>query len=308
MRAKISNKRLNILIVSITIPFLFASCNKSDKDFDASGTFETTEVMVSAEAIGKILHFDVEEGMQLTENQVVGYIDSTQLYLRKLQLKAGQKALQSRRPDVRKQIAALEQQISTARSERKRVENLVGANAATTKQLDDVNAQIAILEKQLSAAKSTLETTVESISGENNALDIQSEQIDDQLKKCKITSPITGTVLVKFAEKGELATAGRVLFKIADTNQMILRAYFTADQITQLKTAQKVNVFADFGENETKQYTGTINWISSKSEFTPKTIQTRNERANQVYAVKIAVKNDGFLKIGQYGNVQIIKN
>ncbi len=296
------------LFSGIIFSLLFASCNKSDKDYDASGTFETTEVIVSAEAMGKIISFDAEEGMQLTENQVVGTIDSTQLYLKKLQLKASQKALQSRRPDVKKQIAAIEQQISTAKSERKRVENLVGANAGTTKQLDDVNAQIAVLEKQLIATKSTLETTVEGISGDNNALDIQSQQLDDQLKKCRISSPVSGTVLVKYAEKGELAAVGRALFKIADTNNMILRAYFTADQITQLKTGQKVNVFADFGEKESKQYTGTIQWISSKSEFTPKTIQTRNERANQVYAVKIAVKNDGFLKISQYGNVQIIKN
>ncbi len=314
MKTGINNNNRNYLSISnslyfiILIPFIFSSCNKSDNDFVASGTFETTEVIVSAESMGKILSFDIEEGMLITENQVVGTIDSTQLYLKKLQLKASQKALQSRRPDVRKQIAALEQQISTAKSERKRVDNLVSANAATTKQLDDVNSQIAILEKQLIAAKSTLETAVAGISGENTALDIQSEQIDDQLKKCRITSPISGMVLVKYAEKGELAAAGRALFKIADTNNMILRAYFTADQITQLKTGEQVNIFADFGEEETKKYSGIIKWISSKSEFTPKTIQTRNERANQVYAVKITVKNDGFLKIGQYGNVQLIRN
>lgn len=292
------------ILLSLALISGFISCRKTDNDYDATGTFETTEVVVSAEGTGKILQLDVEEGTQLTENQVVGHIDSTQLYLRKLQLKANQQALQSRRPDVKKQIAALEQQIATAKTERKRVENLVKANASNTKQLDDVNAQIAVLEKQLAASKSTLETTNEGISGDNNALKIQVEQLDDQLKKCRITSPISGVVLVKYAEQGELATAGRAIFKIADTNNMILRAYVTGDLLTQLKIGQKVKVFADYGKKDSKEYEGTLNWISGKSEFTPKTIQTRDERANLVYAVKIAVKNDGLLKIGQYGNVK----
>jgi len=292
------------ILLGVALISGLTSCRKADNDYDATGTFETTEVVVSAEGTGKILQLDVEEGDQLIENQIVGHIDSTQLYLKKLQLKASQKALQSRRPDEKKQIAALEQQIATAKTERKRVENLVKANASTTKQLDDVNAQIAILEKQLVASKSTLETTNEGISGDNSALNIQADQLDDQLKKCKITSPINGVVLVKYAEEGELAAAGRALFKIADTNNMILRAYVTGDLLTQLKIGQKVKVFADFGNNDSKPYEGTLSWVSGKSEFTPKTIQTRDERANLVYAVKIAVKNDGFLKIGQYGNVK----
>jgi HlyD family secretion protein len=291
-------------LFGIAISSFLISCGKSDNDYDASGTFETTEVVVSAEGVGKILQFDVEEGTLLSENQQVGYIDSTQLYLKKLQLKASQKALQSRRPNMQKQIAALEQQIATAKTERNRVENLLKDNAATSKQLDDINAQVAVLEKQLIASKSTLETTLEGIAGDNSALNIQSEQLDDQLRKCKIISPINGIVLVKYAEKGELAAAGRALFKIADTNNMILRAYLTNDQLTELKIGQKVKVFADLGKSDSKQYEGTINWISSKSEFTPKTIQTRDERANLVYAVKINVKNDGYLKIGMYGNVK----
>jgi HlyD family secretion protein len=291
-------------LFGIAISSFLISCGKSDNDYDASGTFETTEVVVSAEGVGKILQFDVEEGALLSENQQVGYIDSTQLYLKKLQLKASQKALQSRRPNMQKQIAALEQQIATAKTERNRVENLLKDNAATSKQLDDINAQVAVLEKQLIASKSTLETTLEGIAGDNSALNIQSEQLDDQLRKCKIISPINGIVLVKYAEKGELAAAGRALFKIADTNNMILRAYLTNDQLTELKIGQKVKVFADLGKSDSKQYEGTINWISSKSEFTPKTIQTRDERANLVYAVKINVKNDGYLKIGMYGNVK----
>lgn len=292
-------------LFGIAISTLLVSCGKSDNEYDASGTFEATEIIVSSEAMGKILQFDVTEGQQLTENQVVGTIDSTQLYLKKLQLLASQKAMLTRRPDLGKQIAAIEQQIATAKTEKKRIQNLVNANAANQKQLDDVNAQIAVLEKQLSAQKSTIETTNEGISGDNEALLIQIEQIEDQLRKCKIISPINGTVLTKYAEKGELATTAKALFKIGDTNKMILRAYITADQITQLKAGQKVKVFADFGEDNKKEYEGVVSWISSKSEFTPKTIQTRDERANLVYAVKINVKNDGFLKIGMYGNVKL---
>jgi len=279
------------------------SCSNSDGDVDASGTFETTEIIVSTESMGKIMQLNVEEGQQLDVNQQIGYIDTTQLYLKKLQLLASKKALQSRRPDIQKQIAALEQQIETAKTERKRVENLVKAEASTTKQLDDANAQIKVLERQLEAAKSSLETTTNGISGDNEALQIQVEQVDDQLRKCYITSPISGVVLTKYAEQGELATPGKALFKIGDVTNMILRAYVTSDQLTQIALGQKVKVYADYGEDR-KEYEGVVSWISSKSEFTPKTIQTRDERANLVYAVKINIKNDGLLKIGMYGNVK----
>jgi HlyD family secretion protein len=297
-------KKLNPIIFSVLALLVsFSSCKKSDSDPDASGTFETTEVIVSAEGTGRLLEFNAEEGMTLTENQIVGYIDSTQLYLKKLQLRANQQALVSRRPDMQKQIATLEQQLATARTEKKRIENLLKDNAVATKQLDDVNAQIALLEKQITATKSTLSTTIEGISGDSNALDIQLKQIEDQLNKCRITSPISGTVLVKYAEKGELAAAGKALFKIADTDNMILRAYITNDQLSTIKIGQRVKVFVEYGERN-KEYQGTITWISDKSEFTPKTIQTQDERANLVYAVKIGIKNDGYLKIGMYGDVK----
>ena len=293
--------RIGLLATIVSI--FLVSCSNSDGDVDASGTFETTEVIVSTESMGKIMQLNVEEGQQLNFNQRVGYIDTTQLYLKKLQLVASKKALQSRRPDIQKQIAALEQQIETAKTERKRVENLVKAEASTTKQLDDANAQIKVLERQLEAAKSSLETTTNGISGDNEALQIQVEQVDDQLRKCYITCPISGVVLTKYAEQGELATPGRALFKVGDVTNMILRAYVTSDQLTQIKLGQKVKVYADYGEDR-KEYEGVVNWISSKSEFTPKTIQTRDERANLVYAVKINIKNDGLLKIGMYGNVK----
>lgn len=286
------------------IVLLFISCGKTDSDFDAAGSFETTEILVSAEAQGRIMQFDIEEGQSVTENQIVGYIDSTQLFLKKEQLIASQKGLQSRRPDIRKQMAVLEQQIATAKTEKKRVENLLKANAATAKQLDDVNAQIAVLEKQLAASKTTLESTDEGMSSDNKALDIQIQQLEDQLSKCRIISPATGVVLTKYAEKGELAGAGKALFKVANLDNMILRAYITNEQLTQIKIGQKVTVTADFGE-EQKKYEGIISWVSAKSEFTPKTIQTRDERANLVYAIKVNVKNDGYLKIGMYGNVKL---
>lgn len=287
------------LILTLTI----SSCGKAKSDADAFGTFEATEVIVSAEATGRILSFNVEEGQVLTANQLLGAIDSTQLYLRKQQILSSKKALLSRRPDIKKQIAAIEQQIATAKTEHKRFQNLVKANAANQKQLDDINAQIALLEKQLDAQKTTLVTGNEGINNDSEGISLQISQLDDQLRKCSITSPIAGTVLVKYAEMGEVAAPGKALFKIADTDNMILRAYVTADQLTKLKIGQKVKVTTDFGKDDTKEYTGTLAWISSKSEFTPKTIQTRDERANLVYAVKINVRNNGLLKIGMYGEV-----
>lgn len=300
---KIISKGIKYGLFGIAISSLLISCGKSKDVYDAAGTFETTEVIVSAEGTGKILSFNVEEGQILTTNETVGTIDSVQLYLRKQQLLVSGKAMQSRRPNVQKQIATIEQQISTAKSERKRVENLLKANAANQKQLDDVNAQISVLEKQLEAQKTFLVTSNQGITDESTGVTLQVAQIEDQLHKCKIISPINGTVLVKYAEMGEVAAPGKALFKIADTENMILRAYLTGDQLTQLKIGQSVKVFADSGKDKSREFSGKLAWISSKSEFTPKTIQTRDERANLVYAVKINVKNDGFLKIGMYGNV-----
>ena len=298
-------KFTNQLIFSFVLLIGFSSCGKSTEDFDAAGTFEATEITVSSEVMGKITNFDLVEGQEVAENQVVGAIDSVQLYLKKQQLIAGRKALTNRKPDMRKQLAAVEQQIETAKTEKKRVVNLLQANAVNQKQLDDVNAQIAVLEKQQAALKSTLELTNNSLSGEEEAMQLQIKQLEDQLQKCRIVSPIAGTVLTKYAEMGELASPGKALFKVADTKNIILRAYISSAQLTQLKIGQKVQVFSDLGEKDSKQYEGTISLIASKAEFTPKTIQTRDERANLVYAVKIAVKNDGLLKIGMYGNVKL---
>jgi len=304
---KISNPLLksNYLFILILLVASLQSCSNSKTKNDASGTFEATEIIVSAESTGSLLVFDVQEGQTLKSGQLVGHIDSVQLYLKKKQLMATRSAVDSRQPNIQIQIAATRQQIETAKTEKQRIENLLKANAANQKQLDDINAQIALLEKQLESQKIILESTSKSIGGESSAVEIQIAQLEDQLNKCRIISPIDGTVLVKYVEKGEFAAMGKPLFKIADTENMFLRAYITSGQLGALKIGQKVKVNAEFGEKENKEYEGTVTWISDKSEFTPKTIQTQDERANLVYAVKIAVKNDGFLKIGMYGGVKL---
>jgi len=293
--------RIGIIVASLV--FLY-SCGKSNEQYDASGTFEATEIMVSSEASGTILQFGAQEGELLQPGNEVVLIDTLQLFLKKQQLLSSINALQSRRPEVNKQIAAVQQQIATAKTEKQRAENLVKANAANQKMLDDINAQIVVLEKQLAAQKSTLDISNRGISEDVATMEIQVAQLDDQLLKCRIATPINGTLLVKYAQVGELAMPGKALFKVADMESMILRAYITSDQLTQLKIGQTVKVFADFGES-TREYSGTISWVSGKAEFTPKTIQTKDERANLVYAVKIAVKNDGYLKIGMYGQVKL---
>jgi HlyD family secretion protein len=287
---------------------LFYSCGNKDNVYDASGTFESTEITVSSEAGGKIMQLDVQEGMKVENTQLLGYVDTVQLFLKKKQMEASLKALQSRRPESAKQVASLEEQIIAAKREKQRVQNLLLANAANQKQLDDISTQLLVLEKQLVALKSTLQITNTGITDESSVIEIQIAQLEDQLRKSRITSPIKGTVLVRYAEAGELATPGKPLFKVADLEKMFLRVYITADQLTQMKIGQQVKVTADFGEKQSRDYSGTMTWISDKAEFTPKSIQTRNERANLVYAVKIAVQNDGYLKIGMYGQMQLTRN
>lgn len=298
-------KRLRYFLIGFSVAAVLVSCNSNKSSFDASGVFEATEVIVSSEGSGKILNFNVSEGQEINAGDMVGCIDTVQLYLRKLQLHANIKAVQSRRPDIKAQIAAITEQIATAGIEKKRVENLLQANAANKKQLDDINAQIAVLNKQLEARKSTLSITSNGINEESSVLEIQVAQIQDQLQKYRIINPINGTVLTKYTEQSEVTAPGKALYKIADTKNMILRAYITSGQLTLLKIGQKVKVLADYGDKGYKEYQGTVSWISSKSEFTPKTIQTRDERANLVYAIKVAVPNDGYIKIGMYGGLMI---
>ena len=289
----------------LSITFLLVACGNKNGDYDATGIFETTEVIVSSEANGKILELNLEEGQILSPNVPLGYIDTTQLYLKKMQLLASNQAVRSKQTDVSRQIAAIQQQIITQKKEQTRFGNLVKSNAANQKQLDDINAQILYLEKQLAAQTELLMNSNKGVSEESSSMQIQVAQLEDQIGKSIIKSPIKGTVLSKYAELGELAVQGKALFKVGDIDNMILRTYITASQLTQLKIGQTVKVFSDLGEADRKEYSGTVEWISDKAEFTPKTIQTRDERANLVYAVKIAVKNDGYIKRGMYGEIKL---
>ena len=290
-------------IAYIALLMLTASCS-NQTEFDAQGTFEATEIVVSSEATGKILYFEAEEGNLVEAGQLVGAIDSLQLHLQRKQLMAQQSALLNSRPDVKKQVSSLREQIAKQKSELRRIENMLRDGAATQKQHDDISAHIRVLEGQLEATLSTLGKNTASINDNSAALEAQIAALDDRIAKCHIVSPSNGTVLVKYAEAGELATVGKPLMKIANLEKIYLRAYITAAQLTDLQLGQTVTVFADQGEEDRRSYEGKVTWIANKAEFTPKTIQTRDERANLVYAIKIAVKNDGLIKQGMYGEVK----
>jgi len=286
---------------------LLTACGNKNEEVDASGTFESTEIIVSSETTGKILEWHILDGQEVKTGDCLGIVDTIQLHLKKLQLEASLEAIDSRRPDMDSQLAALEQQLETANKEKRRFENLLKANAANQKQLDDINAQIRLLEKQLNAQKTLLENTDKGLNDESKALMSQIEQLKDQLRKSYISSPINGTVLVTYVEAGELAVQGKPLFKVANLKSMYLKAYISTSQLTTVKLGQSVDVVAEFGEKEIRTYKGTISWISSKAEFTPKTVQTRDERANLVYPVNVLVENDGYLKIGMYGGIRFGK-
>lgn len=289
-------------IMYVALAVLAVSCGK-EAEFDAQGTFEATEVVVSSEASGRIMRLDAEEGTQVLANAVVGEVDSLQLDLQRKQLIAQRSALLGSRPDVQKQVATIKEQIAKQKTELARFANMLRDGATTQKQYDDMEAHLRVLESQLDATLSTLTKNTVTINNNSAALEAQILALEDRIAKCRVVSPVGGTVLVKYAEVGELATMGKPLFKVADLNKIYLRAYFTSEQLSNVKLGDTVKVVADFGAEERFEYEGTITWIASESEFTPKTIQTKDSRANLVYAVKIAVKNDGRLKIGLAGEV-----
>ena len=297
-------KQINLLFIGLAI-VLLSACSGSDGDYDASGSFEATEIIVSSESSGKIESLTLIEGQQLEKGEQVGLIDTTQLYLQKLNLIANADGVRIQQPDIAAQTASIKEQIGKLQHEKQRTTNLIKANAATQKQLDDINSQIEVLQKQLSATESTLSKSSKNIEAQNVGMQILIEQIEDRLKKSVIKSPIRGTVLNKYAEEGELAGMGTPLFKVANIDNMTLRVYVTNDQLSDVKLNDKVQVYVDQGDESgnKKAYEGVVTWISDKSEFTPKTIQTKNERANLVYAMKVTVRNDGYLKIGMYGEV-----
>jgi HlyD family secretion protein len=318
---------------SLFLLISLGACKSNDQEFDASGVFEADEVVVSSEATGKILKFDVEEGTTLKAGQTIGNVDCTNLSLQKAQIQASIEALGQKTNDatpqtqiLREQLNTQQRQIATQREqmrllerERKRLDNLVKAEAIPSKQLDDIEGQISILKKQIETAESQVSVLNQQIKSQQQQVSIQNRgvlserkpleervaQFNDQLQRCTITNPIEGTVLVKYATTDEMTAMGKALYKIANLSTLTLRAYITGDQLSKIKLNQPVKVFVDNGKDAYKEVSGTVTWIASKAEFTPKTIQTKDERANLVYATKIKVKNDGYLKIGMYGEVKL---
>ncbi|MCD7963774.1 MAG: HlyD family efflux transporter periplasmic adaptor subunit [Rikenellaceae bacterium] len=291
------------IFIICTAIIAFSSCNRNKYDYDASGTFEATEIIVSSEATGRLEWFNIEEGDVVGSGEQVGLVDTVQLHLNKMQLLANRQAVESRTLYISQQVAATQQQIATQQRERDRTQRLIDANAGNTKQLDDINSNIAVLEEQLAAQRESLQSSNSSISGEAQGVEAQVAAVEDRIRRSIITSPIDGTVLLKYVEQGELTSTGMPLFKVADLDNMILRAYVTNGQLSQIKIEQQVTVFTDLGDKDSRRYDGTITWISDQAEFTPRTIQTKDERANLVYAIKIAVPNDGYIKIGMYGDI-----
>lgn len=280
------------------------ACQK-EQEYDASGIFEATTVTVSAETSGRILSMPISEGDTVIKGERIALIDTTLLLLQQKQLGSQQNSAVSSSPDIAIQAASLRSQIAHQEHECERFAKLLADGATTQKQYDDATAQLSVLRGQLSALLSSLGKSKTSISDNAGAIRYQADQIQEQINRCKILSPITGTVLLKYAEAGEFAVAAKPLYKIADLNNIYLRAYFTASQLADIKMGQKVTVIADFGGDKQFEYPGKITWIAEESEFTPKSIQTKDSRANLVYAVKISVKNDGRLKLGQYGEVRL---
>ncbi|MBO4813502.1 MAG: HlyD family efflux transporter periplasmic adaptor subunit [Muribaculaceae bacterium] len=320
------------IVIMASVMLLMASCSKKEKEFDATGTFEATEVTISAKATGELQSFEVVEGQSVEDQQLLGNIDVTQLKMKKSelatasrqlsanqsQLGANRRATDSKKTDLEKQVAVIRQQIANARREKTRYSELVSDGAVPRKQLDDINYQISVLEKQLAATSDQLnsankslaeqskgiESQISGIEAQKQGIEVQQSQLDDQIANASIKSPISGTVLEKYVERGEYVTVGKPLLKIGDTENMFIRAYVTSQQLQNIKVGQTVKVLADYGKKEKKAYDGTIAWISNRAEFTPKTILTDDERADLVYAIKVAVKNDGYIKIGMYGEVK----
>jgi len=286
------------------VALMMGACGGSEKAYDATGTFEATETTVFAEQSGTLLTLGINEGDELAQGIEVGLIDTTQTWLKIQQTEATKEVYQSQKPDLERQIAATRQQLAKARQEEQRYRELVADGAAPGKMLDDAASQVLVLQRQLDAQISALTTSTRALDKQSAAADVQVSQLRDMLRKCHIVTPTKGTVLEKYVERNELVTVGKPLFKMADTQDLYLRAYVTSAQLQGIKLGQQVKVTADYGEGQKKEYDGRVTWISSRSEFTPKTILTDDERADLVYAVKIAVKNDGYIKIGMYGEAK----
>ncbi len=305
------------VILFISLLTILSSCKNSKNNFDAAGVFEADEVLVSPEVTGRILSLNIDEGMTIDSNFLAASIDTTNVVLQINQLNASINALQEKTNDplptidvLEQQLVVQKQQLASLERDKVRFTNLLQANATTEKKLDDINTQVLVLKDQIEVTKkqivqqrSLINTQNRGILSERNPLEKKQDQLKDQLSKCSVRNPVAGTVLVKYAEAGEIISAGKPLYKLANISSMNLRAYITGDQLGEVKLGQQVKVMVDAGADKYKEYKGTITWIADKAEFTPKTIQTKDERANLVYATKVKVLNDGFLKLGMYGEV-----
>ena len=287
-------------ILTILAALALVSCNNSDNEADAYGNFEATEVTISAESNGKIEFLNLDEGMQLEKNSIIGQIDTVQLYLNKKQLLASKSMIYSKSANVLSQRNVVQEQLKTAKIEQNRITTMFNENAATQRQVDEITGKVKVLQQQINS----VETQNAPIVNEVKSIEVQIEKINDQLNKSKIINPISGTVLAQYAEPNEITSYGKPLYKIADLSEMTLRVYFSETQLSSIKVGQEVNVSIDEKEG-TRAYKGKISWISSSAEFTPKVIQTKEERVNLVYAVKVIVKNDGSLKIGMPAEVKL---
>lgn len=279
------------------------SCRMKAPDFDACGQINATEVTVSAENSGRLITLDIEEGDVLSRGTYVGCIDSVQTYLKKEELISRKASALVKKVDIKCQTEAQYARLENLETELRRFSDLLAKDAGTQKQVDDIESEIAVLKGQIAAAEQNYRQNNENIDRETGTIDVQIAQTEDMLAKCRIKSPIDGTVLTKYAEAGEMVTTGKPLFKVADMENLYVRAYFTTAQLSELKLGDEVTVIPDNGTREPDRYTGKVTWISDEAEFTPKNIQTRDERADLVYAVKVAVRNDGRLKLGMYAYI-----
>jgi len=284
-------KHIKTLVYFIFIS-LFWSCNNTTIA-DAYGNFEATEITVSAQANGQLMSFKVDEGNTLKKDAIVGIVDTIPFYLSKQQLLATIQIIFAKSKGVLSQIVGLKAQLETANSNLNRIQNLFKTKSATKKQLDDITGKVSVLKQQIKSIEIQNSAVVNEVKSVNAKL----KQVEDKIEKSYIKNPVNGTVLVKYAEPSEITSFGKPLYKIADLNTMKLRVYVSETQLAHLKIGQKVTVKIDAGK-AMKNYNGTVTWIASEAEFTPKIIQTKEERVNLVYAVKIEVKNDGALKIG----------
>jgi len=295
--------RIGFFILLAIVTMTFSSCRHKHKQADAYGVCEANEIIISSESNGKMQSFDIEEGRTYEQGTLLGYIDTLPTYLQIKQLQSSINARLATRPDAPSQLRTLEDKLSTLNKEKQRVENLIQANAASTKQLDDIQAEINITKSQLAATRSTLSTQDQALLQEVEAMRFQLQQLQIALESCKIKAPITGTIVNKYIETNELAYQGKPLFKIADLDNMFIRVYITEDMLSSVKLNQKATIRLDSQNGKTLTLPGTVTWISPKAEFTPKMIQTKDERVNLVYAVKISFHNDGSAKIGMPGDV-----